>query len=166
MMISNASSVRSVRGVETFYLNLTTDAWAMKVASRENAASERSVHELRDIVGKIAQQDRIAESREFATRIQGAVFSGLTRETDGLRNRGVRKAPMIVLIGAQMPAVLAELGFLSNPTDEKLFKSKAYRLKVAAHLFDGVEAYMNTLSNNQLTMTDGPRAAAAAHDDD
>jgi N-acetylmuramoyl-L-alanine amidase len=162
---ANASSVKSVRGIETFYLNLTTDAWAMKVASRENAASDRSVHELRDILGKIAQQDRVSESREFATRIQASVFSGLTRETEGLRNRGVRKAPMIVLIGAQMPAVLAELGFLSNPTDEKLFKTKAYRHKVAAHLFDGVEAYMNTLSNNQLTMTDQPRAAAAGHDD-
>lgn len=162
---ANASSVRSVRGVETFYLNLTTDAWAMKVASRENAASDQSVHELRDILGKIAQQDRVSESREFATQIQGSVFSGLTRETEGLRNRGVRKAPMIVLIGAQMPAVLAELGFLSNPTDEKLFKTTAYRHKVAAHLFEGVEAYMNTLSNNQLTMTDGQQASAAAHDD-
>jgi hypothetical protein len=64
-----------------------------------------------------------------------------------------------------MPAVLAEVGFLSNPTDEKLFKSKAYRHQVAAHLFDGIEAYMGTLSNNQLTMTDEPRAAAATHDE-
>jgi N-acetylmuramoyl-L-alanine amidase len=161
---ANASSVRSVRGIETYYLSLTTDAWAMKVASRENAASDRSVHELRDILDKIAQQDRVAESREFATRIQASVFSGLTKDTQGLRNRGVRKAPLIVLIGAQMPAILAEVGFLSNPTDEKLFKSKAYRHQVAAHLFDGIEAYMATLSNNRLTMTDGPRAAAATHD--
>lgn len=161
---ANASSVRSVRGIETYYLNLTTDAWAMKVASRENAAQDKSVHELRDLLGKIAQQERVAESREFATRMQAAVFSGLTKQTDGLRNRGVRQAPLIVLIGAQMPAILAEVGFLSNPTDEKLFKDKAYRRQVAGHLYDGVASYMATLSNNHLTMTDEPRAAA--RDDD
>lgn len=162
---ANASSVRSVRGIETYYLNLTTDAWAMKVASRENAASDRSVHELRDLLGKIAQQDRVAESREFATKMQAAIFSGLTKSTSGLRNRGVRQAPLIVLIGAQMPAILAEVGFLSNPTDEKLFKDKAYRRQVAGHLYDGIAAYMATLSNNQLTMTDEPQASAARDDD-
>lgn len=158
---ANASSVRSVRGIETYYLNLTTDAWAMSVASRENAASDHSVHELRDLLGKIAQQDRIAESREFAKQMQAAIFSGLTKGTNGLRNRGVRQAPLIVLIGAQMPAILAEVGFLSNPTDEKLFRDKAYRKQVAQHLYDGVAAYMGTLSNNQLTMSDEPRASAA-----
>jgi N-acetylmuramoyl-L-alanine amidase len=161
---ANASSVRSVRGIETYYLNLTTDAWAMKVASRENAASDRSVHELRDLLGKIAQQDRVAESRELATRMQAAVFSGLTKGTSGLRNRGVRQAPLIVLIGAQMPAILAEVGFLSNPTDEKLFKETAYRRQVAEHLYDGVAAYMETLSKNELTMTEA--RASAARDDD
>src|SRR5690606_18111822 len=148
----------------TYYLNLTTDAWAMKVASRENAASDRSVHELRDLLGKIAQQDRVAESKEFATRMQASVFSGLSKGTTGLRNRGVRQAPLIVLIGAQMPAILAEVGFLSNPTDEKLFKDKDYRRQVAEHLYDGIADYMGTLSNNQLTMSDEP--VAAAHDDD
>ncbi len=162
---ANASSVRSVRGIETYYLNLTTDAWAMKVASRENAASDHSVHELRDLLGKIAQQDRVAESREFATRMQAAVFSGLTKSTAGLRNRGVRQAPLIVLIGAQMPAILAEVGFLSNPTDEKLFQDKAYRRQVAEHLYDGVASYMGTLSNNQLTMSEEPRASAVRQDD-
>lgn len=161
---ANASSVRSVRGIETYYLNLTTDAWAMKVASRENAASDHSVHELRDLLGKIAQQDRVAESREFATRMQAAVFSGLTKNTSGLRNRGVRQAPLIVLIGAQMPAILAEVGFLSNPADEKLFQDKAYRRQVAQHLYDGIASYMATLSNNQLTMSDGPQASTARDD--
>jgi N-acetylmuramoyl-L-alanine amidase len=162
---ANASSVRSVRGIETYYLNLTTDPWAMKVASRENADSDRSVHELRDLLGKIAQQDRIAESREFATRMQTAVFSGLTKGTSGLRNRGVRQAPLIVLIGAQMPAILAEVGFLSNPTDEKLFQDKTYRRQVAQHLYDGIADYMGTLSNNQLTRSGESRASAArGHD--
>jgi N-acetylmuramoyl-L-alanine amidase len=97
--------------------------------------------------------------------MQASVFSGLTKSTSGLRNRGVRQAPLIVLIGAQMPAILAEVGFLSNPTDEKLFQDKAYRKQVAEHLYDGVAAYMGTLSNSQLTMTDGPVASAARDDD-
>jgi N-acetylmuramoyl-L-alanine amidase len=78
-----------------------------------------------------------------------------------LRNRGVRQAPLIVLIGAQMPAILAEVGFLSNPTDEKLFQDKAYRRQVAQHLYDGVADYMATLSHNQLTMSGEPQASAA-----
>ena len=86
----------------------------MKVASRENAGSDSTVHELQDLLSKIAQKERIEESREFATMVQSSVYSGLTKSTDGLRNRGVRKAPLLALIGAKMPAILAEIAFISN----------------------------------------------------
>ncbi|MEZ5364634.1 MAG: N-acetylmuramoyl-L-alanine amidase [Bryobacterales bacterium] len=158
---ANAYSGASVRGIETFYLNFTTDPWALKVASRENAASDHSVHELQDLLGKIALKEKIDESREFALKMQGALYGGLSKETSGLRNRGVRQAPLIVLIGAKMPAILAEIGFLSNPTDEKLFKSSAYRAKVAEKLFDGIEGYVNTLSSHSLTMTEKGSASAS-----
>ncbi|MCB1018604.1 MAG: N-acetylmuramoyl-L-alanine amidase [Bryobacterales bacterium] len=158
---ANAYSSSSVRGIETFYLNFTADPWALKVASRENAASNHSVHELQDLLGKIALKEKIDESREFALKMQGALYGGLSKETSGLRNRGVRQAPLIVLIGAKMPAILAEIGFLSNPTDEKLFKSSAYRAKVAEKLFDGIEAYVNSLSSHSLTMTEKGSASAS-----
>ena len=158
---ANAYSSSSVRGIETFYLNFTADPWALKVASRENAASSHSVHELQDLLGKIALKEKIDESREFALKMQGSLYGGLSKETAGLKNRGVRQAPLIVLIGAKMPAILAEIGFLSNPTDEKLFKSSAYREKVAEQLFSGIESYMKSLSSHSLTMTDKDSASAS-----
>jgi N-acetylmuramoyl-L-alanine amidase len=144
---TNSSPSRNVRGIETYYLNFTTDSWALTVASRENAASDRSVHELQDLLSKIALKEKIEESEEFANRIQEALHSGLSEDTKGLRNRGVRKAPLMVLIGAKMPAVLAEIGFISNPQTEKLLKSSAYRQKVANHLYQGMLSYAESLGN-------------------
>jgi N-acetylmuramoyl-L-alanine amidase len=158
---ANAYSGSSVRGIETFYLNFTADPWALKVASRENAASSHSVHELQDLLGKIAMKEKIDESREFALKMQGSLYNGLSKETQGLRNRGVRQAPLIVLIGAKMPAILTEIGFLSNPTDEKLFKTSAYRAKVAEQLFSGIEGYMKSLSSHPLTMTEKDASSAS-----
>ena len=160
---ANSARQRSPRGVETYYLSFTKDSWAMEVASRENAASDRTVHELQDLLSKIALNDKIDESREFAGRVHGALYGGLSESTEGLRDRGVRKAPLVVLIGAQMPAVLAEIGFLSNPTDEKLMKSSKYREQIAEHLYSGIEGYVRTLSAHQLTMTP-PDGAAASMD--
>lgn len=159
---ANSVKSRSVRGVETFYLNFTTDPWAMKVAARENAASNSTVHELEDLLGKIAKKDRIEESSEFAAKVQSALYAGLAENTAGLRNRGVRKAPMIVLIGAKMPAILAEIGFLSNPTDEKLLKTSKYRQQVAKSIFEGVRNYVDTLSSHEIMMTESETPSAGA----
>ena len=148
---ANSARQRSVRGIETFYLNLTTNSWAMAVAARENAAAERSVHELENLVAKITRNENISESREFAAKVQSSLYNGLSKETKGLRNRGVRKAPMIVLIGAKMPAILAEVSFLSNASDEKLLKTSKYRDKIAEALYKGVSAYADTLSSVTVT---------------
>lgn len=158
---ANSFTNHSVRGVETYYLNFTTDPWALKVASRENAASSKTVHELQDLLSKIAMKEKIDESREFAERMQGVLYGGLSTTTKGLRNRGVRQAPLMVLIGAKMPAILAEIGFLSNPTDEKLLKSSKYRQQVAEYLYEGIESYVGSLSSHQLTMSEQERASAS-----
>ena len=147
---ANSSRMRGIRGVETYYLSLTTNSWALAVASRENAAAERSIHELRNLLSKIALTEKIEESREFATHVQSALYKGLASETKGLRDRGVRKAPFMVLLGVEMPAVLAEIGFLSNPRDEKLLKTSAYRQKIAAHLYNGISRYSESLSHTTL----------------
>jgi N-acetylmuramoyl-L-alanine amidase len=147
---ANSSRTRSVRGVETYYLNFTTDSWAMAVAARENAAAEQNIHQLQDLVSKIALKEKVDESREFAAQVQKAVHSELSKEIGGLRNRGVRKAPFMVLIGAQMPAVLCEVGFISNSQDEKLLKTSAFRQKVAESIFSGLSSYAETLSGVQV----------------
>ena len=147
---ANSSRIRGISGVETYYLSLTSNSWALAVASRENAAAQRSIHELRDLLAKIALTEKIEESREFATHVQSSLYKGLASETKGLRDRGVRKAPFMVLLGAEMPAILAEIGFLSNPRDEKLLKTGAYRRKIAEHLYQGVSRYSESLSHVNL----------------
>src|SRR6201998_1997746 len=112
---ANSSRDSDARGVETYYLNFTSSADALDVAARENAVSEKSIHELQDLVKKIALKEKIEESREFASDVQQSLWSTAGR---GTRNRGVKKAPFIVLIGANMPSILAEISFLSNPRDE------------------------------------------------
>ena len=153
---ANSSRLKNIRGVETYYLSFTTSSSAMAVASRENAAAQRSIHELQGLLSKIALTEKIQESREFAAQIQKALYSGLSGETKGLRNRGVRKAPFMVLIGAEMPAVLAEVGFLSNASDEKLLKAGSYRQKVAEHIYKGVEKYANSLSKVTIAQKQPP----------
>ncbi|MGH9650889.1 MAG: N-acetylmuramoyl-L-alanine amidase family protein, partial [Terriglobales bacterium] len=141
-----SSRDRSARGVETYYLNFTTSSEALEVAARENAISESSIHELQDLVKKITLTEKIEESREFASAVQTALHAGVSRKNPGVRNRGVKKAPFVVLIGANMPSVLAEISFLSNPRDEKNLRKGDSRQKIAEALYRGVAKYAEGLS--------------------
>lgn len=143
---ANSSRDSRARGVETYYLNFTSDPEALEVAARENAVSQNSVFELQDLVKKIAMKEKIEESREFAAHVQKALHTGLSAKTSGVRDRGVKKAPFVVLIGANMPSILAEVSFVSNPADEKKLKTSAHRQKIAESLFNGVSRYASGLS--------------------
>ena len=146
---ANSSAVRSVRGVETFFLNFTSSREALETASRENAASERSIHELQDLVKKIMLRDKVDESRELARHIQHAMAARKGAGTD----RGVKQAPFVVLIGANMPSILAEVCFISNPEEEKLIKTPQYRQAIADSLFEGVRSYAESLSGTKTAKT-------------
>ncbi len=147
---ANSSPFPRIAGMETFYLNFTDSKDALDVAARENASSQKSIFELQDIIQKITMHEKLDESREFASRLQGALFSFSSRNIPGQKNRGVKKAPFVVLIGANMPSVLAEIGFLSNPREETLLKKSDYRQKLAESLFRGVSKYAESLSHFQL----------------
>ncbi len=144
---ANSSPYKLASGSETFFLNFTTSREAMDVAARENASSERSVAELQDIVRKIALKDKRDESEDFAARIQNALYR--TQRTKGLakKNRGVKAAPFIVLVGAEMPSILVEIGFLSNAREEAELKKADYRQQIAEALLKGLETYMDSLSH-------------------
>jgi N-acetylmuramoyl-L-alanine amidase len=149
---ANSSQDHHARGIETYYLNFTGSSDAMEVASRENALSENGVHDLQDIVTKIARSEKIEESRDLATMIQDSLSKRMENLNRGDRNRGVRKAPFVVLIGADMPSVLAEISFLSNPSDEQWLKKPENRQRVADGLYHGIESYLqstNSLTSNQ-----------------
>jgi len=143
---ANSSSDQTARGVETYYLNFTSSRDALETAARENAVSEKSIHELQDLVKKIALKEKIEESREFAADVQKSLYVGLNSKNPGIRNRGVKKAPFIVLIGANMPSILAEISFVSNPSDEKKLRTNEYRQRIADSLYKGVSSYINGLS--------------------
>ncbi len=143
---ANSSRDSDARGVETYYLNFTSSPEALEVAARENAVSEKSIHELQDLVKKIAMKDKIDESREFAGDVQESLYGGLSLENAGVRNRGIKKAPFIVLIGANMPSILAEISFVSNPTDERKMETSEHRQRIAESLYRGVSKYVNGLS--------------------
>jgi N-acetylmuramoyl-L-alanine amidase len=143
---ANSSDDPTARGVETYYLNFTSRTDALEVAARENAVSEKSIHELQDLVKKIALKEKIGESREFASDVQRSLYSGLSAKSPNLRNRGVKKAPFVVLIGANMPSILAEISFVSNPDDAKKLKTNEYRQRIADSLYKGVFKYVNSLS--------------------
>ncbi len=147
---ANSSPVPRITGVETYYLNFTDSKDAMEVAARENAGAEQSISDLRDIIQKISLHDKASESRDFAERIQSALFAFSAKNFPSERNRGVKKAPFVVLIGANMPSVLAEIGFVSNSREEALLKKPEYRQKLAEALFHGVSKYAESLSHFQM----------------
>jgi N-acetylmuramoyl-L-alanine amidase len=147
---ANSSPLRSAAGVETYYLNFTTSKAALDLAAKENAGSQQSIFELQDLLEKIALKDKVDESREFAGRIQSALYSFSAKNDAHARDRGVRKAPFVVLIGASMPSVLAEIGFISNAHDESIMKKPEYRQRLAESLYKGVSSYAGTLSHFQV----------------
>jgi len=150
---ANSSSDASARGVETYYLNFTQQADALAVAARENAVSNQSIYQLSDLVKKIALKEKIAESREFATDVEAGLYGGLQRGNQGLKNRGVKKAPFVVLIGANMPSILAEISFVTNPKDANQLRDPEYRERVAESLYKGVARYAGGLSGTRPIAT-------------
>jgi N-acetylmuramoyl-L-alanine amidase len=147
---ANSSADASARGVETYYLNFTSSPDALETAARENAVSDQSIHQLSDLVKKIALKDKIAESREFAGDVEQSLYGGLQKGNTGLKDRGVKKAPFVVLIGANMPSILAEISFVTNAKDARQLQQPEYRERVAESLYKGVAKYAGGLSGAKV----------------
>jgi N-acetylmuramoyl-L-alanine amidase len=142
---ANASRNSSARGIETYFLSFASSPDAEAVAARENATSDRAMHNLPGIVRAIALNNKLDESRDFAGMVQDAMTSRLAGANTGLRSRGVKKAPFVVLIGAGMPSVLAEVAFLTNRPEAGLVKTAAYRQRIAESLHAAVLRYRRSL---------------------
>lgn len=158
---ANSSQDHAARGIETYYLNLRGTPEAMEVAARENATSSQGIHDLQDVVRQIARTEKIDESKEFAEDVQNSLSSKIQKSAKTVKNRGVRKAPFVVLIGADMPSILTEISFLSNPADEQLLKKPEQRQHVAEGIFSGVSSYLESLNSvafNQPGKPARPRA--------
>ena len=150
---ANSSRDSGARGIETYYLNLKGTSEAMEVAARENATAQEGVHELESLVKRIAQTEKIDESKEFAEDIQESLSERIQKTSKSARNRGVRKAPFVVLIGADMPSILTEISFLSNPADEKLLKQPEQRQRVAEGLYQGISSYLQNMNSVTVNLS-------------
>jgi N-acetylmuramoyl-L-alanine amidase len=160
---ANSSPDHGARGVETYYLNLKGSAEAMEVAARENAVSQENIHDLQDVVKRIAQTEKIDESRELAEDIQDSLSKKIQKTVKPVKNRGVRKAPFVVLIGADMPSILTEISFLSNASDEQLLKKPEHRQRIAEGVYQGVANYLESLNSVDMNVTGkASRPAAVA----
>jgi N-acetylmuramoyl-L-alanine amidase len=142
---ANASRNALARGIETYFLNFAMNPEAEAVAARENATSGQSMHSLPDIVRAIALNNKINESRDLAETVQKSMAKRLSSRNGSLRDLGVKQAPFVVLIGAVMPSVLAEISFVTNRQDGALLKTAGYRQQIAQALFDAILNYQQGL---------------------
>ena len=142
---ANASRSAKARGVETYFLNFASNPEAEAVAARENSTSGRTMHSLPEIVRAIALNNKIDESRDFADIVQKSMVRRLGSRNGQVRDLGVKQAPFVVLIGAGMPSVLAEISFLTNKQDAQLLKTGAYRQQIAEALYDAILRYQGSL---------------------
>lgn len=156
---ANSSPDHGARGVETYYLNMKGTPEAMEVAARENSSSQEGIHDLQDLVKRIARTEKIDESKEFAEDVQDSLSKRIQKTARSERNRGVRKAPFVVLIGADMPSILTEISFLSNPADEQLLKKPDHRQHIAEGVYQGVSAYLQSLNSMAMDIAARPGRA-------
>ena len=148
---ANASRSPDARGIETFFLSFASSPEAEAVAARENSASAREMHQLPDLIKAITLNNKLDESRDLATMVQDSLVNNLRKTNKEVRSRGVKKAPFVVLIGAAMPSVLAEISFVSNRQELSLLKTPAYRQRIAESLHQAVTKYRRSLKNQALT---------------
>jgi len=150
---ANASADRRARGVETYYLNFAPSAEAESIAARENAASTRSMRQLPELVRAIALNNKLDESRDLARLVQESLFSQARKADRRARNLGVKQAPFVVLVGAQMPSILAEISFLTNQLDADLLATEKFRQQIAEALLAGITRYQQALKKAPAVAT-------------
>lgn len=146
---TNASPDSKGCGIETYYLNFTTDPEAMRVAALENAASDKSLSDLQDLIKAILVNTKLSESRMLAEKVQEELVKGVNKYYSDIMDRGVKYAPFLVLVGTRMPAILVEAGFISNPIEEKRLKDQQYLEMVAEGIAKGIEIYIQSLKFSQ-----------------
>jgi N-acetylmuramoyl-L-alanine amidase len=145
---TNASSSSKAYGLETYFLNLTTNTEAMRVAAFENATSTHQMSDLQNILANILKNSKINESSRLAQMVHHSIITGLQKNFSHVKNLGVKQAPFYVLIGAEMPAILVEMAFISNSEDAQHLQNDRFLDNVANNISSGIHSYMinNTAS--------------------
>ncbi len=139
----NSNPNKTLDGVETYFLNMTKDDYAIKVAATENATVTKSLSDLQFIINDLMLNSKINESSKFATYVQNSIISSHRKSDHTCQNHGVKQALFFVLVGAQMPAILIETGFITNPTESKLLQKETYQNSIIDGIIHGIHAYAN-----------------------
>jgi N-acetylmuramoyl-L-alanine amidase len=147
---ANASRNRNLRGVETFYLNLSQDSSVMETAVLENATSSKNISQMGEIIKKILQNSKIPESKELAEAVQNNLVKSLSQKYKGVNNLGVKGGPFWVLIGANVPSILAEISFLSQAEEESRLMSSQYLELIAQGIYEGIMEYKHSLEKGTI----------------
>ncbi len=142
---TNASHDRRAYGLETYILNLATDDESIRVAARENATSTKNISDLDSILKDLMQNAKVSESTRLASYVQDSMISELRHKYSGLRSKGVKQAPFYVLLGAEMPSILVETAFISNPTECKRLIDSAYQERLCRGIIAGVRTYIQEI---------------------
>jgi N-acetylmuramoyl-L-alanine amidase len=147
---ANASRNRNFRGVETFYLNLSQDSSVMETAVLENATSSKNIGQMGEIIKKILQNSKIPESKQLAEAVQNNLLKSLSQKYKGVNNLGVKGGPFWVLIGANVPSILAEISFLSQAEEESRLMSSQYLELIAQGIYEGIMEYKHSLEKGTI----------------
>ncbi len=143
----NASRNRKATGSETYILSFTNDKRALEVAARENATTTKRLSDLDDILKKYLLSSKIEESEKFASHVQKSIYENIAPRYKFFKNKGVKRAPFIVLIGADIPSILVEASFISNPREEKRLNNSRYRLRIAQGIYEGIKRYSSEIQS-------------------
>ncbi len=154
---TNAVRDRRAYGIETFFLNLATDEDAIRVAARENATSAKNISDLETILYDLMQNAKISESSRLAAMVQQEVYLHLKNNFSHIRSKGVKQAPFYVLLGAQMPALLVETSFISNPRECKRLISAKYQEELCDGIIRGIRKYIKETSPTAFILPSAER---------
>lgn len=141
----NAHRNSRIHGLETYFLNMAADKRAVMVAARENATSEKNISDLQTILNDLMLNTKITESSRLAHNVQEGMVVNTKKGYKGIKSLGVKQAPFYVLIGAQMPAILVEVGFLTNSRERKRLMNKKYQKRVAEGIYAGINSYIRSI---------------------
>ena len=149
---TNANKTRACRGIETYFLNLATDEHAILVAARENATSAKNISDLEAILSDLMKNAKIDESSRLAGHVQEAIIRKLKPRYSRIKNNGVKQAPFYVLLGAEMPCILIEVAFITNPRECRRLNSAGYQEDIADAIVTGIQQYIKEMRPVALTI--------------
>jgi N-acetylmuramoyl-L-alanine amidase/putative methionine-R-sulfoxide reductase with GAF domain len=147
---ANYSALSTARGVETYYTNTYSSLHARTRETDSDAAGAQSVSWT-----NVDIREKVQQSRRVASSVQRELYGMLKTNTSGLRDRGVKEAQYVVLTGTSMPAILAEVSFVSSPSDENNLQNSAYRQQIAEALYKGIARYATESGRVKLASTSG-----------